>query len=175
MFFRLSKRTSTGTLERAGLRRGSIAFFEKNAHIRTIINRPARYVKPERDRDFIEAEEVKYNIRENEAIDVTRTFPLGVQQHYECFCPDLSGRQYVPIFIPRDQLREPSAEELEDDTNADFFAESVDYASSYRPSVASPERRYVYDPTSPTSTVFADYDANLAEEDYAIPFELTEG
>ena len=143
------------------------------------ISKSARHKPQAEHADFIAEEIERYSIPEGHTVDVFPTWPIGVEQHYECLCPDLKGDNGGAIYLPWSQLREPTVEEKSDPANAAFFgSEDPDLASSYAPTLSSPVRSSGYarhpndvgsfynPPTPLRSDVFDRYEEDLEERDF---------
>ena len=96
----------------------------KNSVQRVHLYKGRRWAETPDHRAFKQADAVRYNLPDNEYVDVTMSWPLGVPQHFECYCFATQGASEQPIFIPGTQLRVPTAEERK---ATDFFdlADSV--------------------------------------------------
>ena len=90
----------------------------KNSHARHHLDKGRRFKATPDHGNFKAQDAQRYDLREDEYVEVTMSWPMGVPQHFECYCYALKGDSETTIYIPGDQLRKPTAEEKKD---TDFF------------------------------------------------------
>ena len=83
----------------------------KNSHARQHLEKGRRFKYSAEHGGFKAADTEKYNLTPEEYVDVTMSWPLGVTQHFECYCYALKGESEQTIYIPGEQLRKPTDEE----------------------------------------------------------------
>ena len=99
----------------------------KNSNARQHLEKGARFKYDEDHGGFKAADTERYNLTSDEYVDVRMSWPMGVTQHFECYCSALKGDHEQTIYVPGEQLRKPTAEEKK---ATDFFdlAEVIDLA-----------------------------------------------
>ena len=94
----------------------------KNSFARQHLDKPARYKPDGRHEAFKAADRARYGLPDDEYVDVTMSWPLGVPQHIECYCQALKGDSQQTIYVEMTQLRDPTDEEKE---GTSFFDEAA--------------------------------------------------